>query len=141
MRARLNTVGVPLFYNTTVGNVTTSAEGATLALSTGQTLAADIVIAADGWHSALREHVAPDTLTALEVVAEEQGSASASTENVLHLTFTVPINTLAQDDELSFLTDRTLVSVIFVLKMLCTPIYAYLLCSGPCGWGKGMPSI
>ncbi len=132
---------MPLFYNTAVDNVTTSAEGATLTLNNGQTLAADIVIAADGWHSALREHVAPDRPTALEIIAGDQGSASSLAENVLHLTFTVPIDTLAQDDELSFLTDRTLVSVIFVPKMLCTLVYAYLLCSGLCGWGRDTLSI
>ncbi|KJA12834.1 hypothetical protein HYPSUDRAFT_60210 [Hypholoma sublateritium FD-334 SS-4] len=108
LRARLHAVGVPLLYNTSVSNITTSAEGATLALSTGHMLEADIVIAADGWYSSLRQHVAPDMPTVLEVVAEEQGSASAMVENVLHLTFTVPTDTLAQDNELRFLTDQTL---------------------------------
>ncbi|KJA23673.1 hypothetical protein HYPSUDRAFT_39515 [Hypholoma sublateritium FD-334 SS-4] len=107
LRARLDAEGVPLLYNTSVDDVTISAEGATLALSTGQTLDADIVIAADGWNSALRERVVPDA-PALQVVTEEQVTAPASPEHVLHLMFTVPTEKLAEDAELRFLTNRAL---------------------------------
>lgn len=133
---------MPLLYNTTVNNVNTSADGATLALSTGQTLDADIVIAADGWHSALRDCVAPD-VPALEVVTEEQDSVPASRGHVLHLTFTVPTEKLAEDAELSFLTNRALVSALsyylLVFHAPCTPPDARLLYSGLCGWAKDLP--